>query len=145
MPQNDNVDMNNDERKIDRSIGHRIALLAAEEKNKKLFMSKSLSSMEKDDLAFLVKSLAEITLDKNNESVFNHIPENPCQTVKPYLDNHVEFFLRLILMTERQDRLELDCGRLTRHLNVCYKCFQIFCNTMRDYYNTIHKLTDEMK
>lgn len=136
--------MNATDNNINRSIGRSLALLVADGNHENL--SSSTSSFSKaDDQASPNKSPADFDSAKKKKSVFKDIPEYPCQTVKPFLENHSEFFLQLILSSQRGHDIDLDCNRLTKHLNDCYKCFQIFCNTMREYYNSLQQLSDEKK
>lgn len=70
------------------------------------------------------------------------IPENTCSLDAPFLEKNIDLFLHLY-MGKAQPEI---CEQLTRHLNNCFHCFEIFTQVLTDYYREYdvkkHKETD---
>ncbi len=74
------------------------------------------------------------------QKVFETIPTIPCNPLKPYLDKNEDFFLAYLLLMNNDEKMQDHHQAIFQHLNYCYWCFEIFYNTLKDYYNTNHLL-----
>jgi hypothetical protein len=61
------------------------------------------------------------------------IPNGSCYIDKPFLENNIEFFLRYLKIANISNSGYIDCNRFIKHLNDCYRCFDIYCDIMREY------------
>ncbi|MBN1782204.1 hypothetical protein JW948_13815 [bacterium] len=61
------------------------------------------------------------------------IPDGFCSGHHPFLLNNHAFFVQYLQCRQNGDPA-VDCERLIRHLNDCYRCFELFCQTLHAYF-----------
>ncbi|MBN2000783.1 hypothetical protein JW935_24755 [candidate division KSB1 bacterium] len=76
-----------------------------------------------------------------SQKVLDSMPLVPCSPFNPYLDKNEDFFLAYLLLFNNEERMQEYHYLIFQHLNHCYWCFEIFYNTLKDYYNTNHLLS----
>ena len=83
----------------------------------------------------------ELTMigDADEESDNIAVPSVRCSTEEVFLVNRVEFIAAHILHGHAADPNKEETQGLIRHLNDCSRCFEAYCEIMRDYYFEIKK------
>jgi len=71
----------------------------------------------------LIKSAVPIQLE---------IPTTSCSSRESILNNNDRFFIEHTLVAQHQDSKTHD--QLTKHLNNCYSCFQLYSQFYKDFY-----------
>jgi hypothetical protein len=66
---------------------------------------------------------------KSGERGGTRLPEGECGQARAYLDGNMDFFLDLL--TSRDHRSV--CPGLIRHINDCFRCFEIYSGVMRGF------------
>jgi hypothetical protein len=62
------------------------------------------------------------------------VPNRSCIVDRTFLEGNIDFFLYYLgIATVARDGC-IDCGRLVKHLNDCYRCFDVYCNTLQEYF-----------
>ncbi len=116
------------------SLGWALAHLQAEKK----VQSAQVSEADKD---YLHKILKRYYLMKDNgrlHEALEELPTHTCSLDHPFLQNNEDFFIALFSDTKHDEA----CIRLYKHMNDCYRCFEIFSQILRDYYHHGEELTD---
>lgn len=126
---------------MEHTLGQNLAYLIAEKTAREMALWSHLSPSEKKQLESLQNRLKEIKSDDDVANFFADIPEFECQAEKSYLMNNKDFFLALFLIGPQDNDFGKDCMRLSKHLNDCYKCFEIFCHVTRDFYHKFQELS----
>ncbi len=95
-----------------------------------------LSESERNYQELLRKRLKSIRANEKALEIFAGIPGEQCSRVKPHFADNEDFFLALFFINPQNGH----CLRLSKHLNKCLSCFEIFSQVMRDYYQEYHEL-----
>jgi hypothetical protein len=66
---------------------------------------------------------------KSGESGETRPPEGECGQDRAYLDGNMDFFLDLLTSSDHGS----VCPGLIRHINDCYRCFEIYSGVMRGF------------
>jgi hypothetical protein len=83
----------------------------------------------------LVEVQKKLAALKSAAAAVPAVPDRACLVDKPFLEGNADFFLAYLGATRGMPRGFHECGSLTRHLNDCHRCFDIYCQTLRDYHN----------
>ena len=122
-------------------LGFALAHLAVEITTERVSNWPELNEHQKNSLQTLRDRRQEILSNASVDRIFKAIPAYACQTEKTYLLNNEEFFIAHFLITTEDGKADKYCERLSRHLNDCYTCFELFCDVMRDYYSKFRQLS----
>ena len=125
---------------MEHNIGQILAYLEAETTVNEL----QLSVTEKNFFQSMHQRLHEMNIDNSSCNNWMKIPEHECQTEKSFLEDNNEFFLSLFLNAQKQVNFDQNCLQLSKHLNNCYSCFEVFCQVMRDYYYKSQELAQNL-
>ena len=123
------------------TFGEALAYLNAIDGNGKSLYLSSLPASAQD----YINNLSRFRDDMNNEKtiieIFRTIPEYACQSSKPYLSDNFKFFIALLIIKSEN----YSCGQLTKHLNNCYSCFDVFCHVLRDFFRASNDIIKKVK
>lgn len=62
------------------------------------------------------------------------IPNGSCFVDKPFLEGNIDFFLLYLGIAHVAKDGCIDCSRLMKHLNDCYRCFDVYCGTLQEFF-----------
>jgi len=66
------------------------------------------------------------------EVLLNGVPDSRCNPESRLVGNK-EFFTAYLLEYRSNDEHQQHCKKLSRHLNDCFQCFEVFSDVVRDY------------
>jgi hypothetical protein len=118
------------------SFGQALAYLKVIDCNEELTSEGLLPESARDYIKELCRCKNELNDDGLIKKLFTKIPECTCQSEHPYLHDNKEFFIALLIIKSGH----YCCEQLTRHLNNCFNCFDVFCQVLRDYFHTSNDL-----
>ncbi|MFQ5753726.1 MAG: hypothetical protein ACE5HI_17185 [bacterium] len=124
------------------TLGCALAYIAEEIKTNKILEWPELSESANNYLQDLREYRQKIISLNCAESIFAALPEPCCQTEKPHLAENAELFIVHFLMYPEDDHKSKHCKRLANHLNDCFRCFEEFCQVLRDYYYKNQELSE---
>jgi hypothetical protein len=118
------------------TLGQLLAFLVADNKGKNSIAWQQLSVTEKELLNSIFQRIEQIKSNNKVADIFGNLPLHQCKTKTAYLHDNEDFFLALFSFdsSDNNKYISKHCFRLSKHLNDCYRCFEIFSNVMRDYY-----------
>ncbi|MFQ5649321.1 MAG: hypothetical protein ACE5IY_05210 [bacterium] len=126
-----------------RKLGHALAFLDAEVEKSKSFEAQQLSDAMMDYVQHLHKVRASILAENRVEGIFDAIPTTYCHSETAYLAGNEDFFVARFTIARVDAEESKPCQNLSKHLNDCFKCFTVFTEVLRDFYNKKQVLTDE--
>jgi len=129
---------------MESTAGKILAYLKTEKTTNKKNILKSISEKENYCLQSLRQQFEKISSQNLAPKIFEEIPEHECQTKQAFLKNNEDFFLCLILIDPEDDDFDKCCTRLSGHLNNCFRCFEIFCQVMVDFYYESQRIQKEI-
>jgi hypothetical protein len=129
----------------DISIGHALAYLSHEICVGTKRDWPELNDKAHDYIQALRDRWEEIRTDQGSQAILASLPKTSCQTEETYLDNNEDFFVARLLVCGEDEPGSDFCVRLFGHLNDCYRCFEGFCQVLRDYYQKDQELLATMK
>lgn len=97
----------------------------------------TLSNQVNLDMFYYVKEIYE-DLKQNGAKELLVVPSTSCSTTESILQNNDRFFIGHTLIEPFQKKLNHD--RLIKHLNNCYKCFEIYSQFYKDYYQAYQEI-----
>ena len=112
-------------------MGQALGFLKTEQNRESPVNEPDIPEPEKKYLELLRNRLKLIDSNGRSTSILAQIPNQRCSLRKPYLMDNEDFFLVFFL----SDPEKHCCVQLSRHLNKCLGCFEIFSQVMRDYYH----------
>lgn len=115
------------------NIGHILALLQNENKNTLKLTDKSVSEIQD-----LRDQINQKTQQGKLYLSWQKIPKHTCSESDIFLDENIDFFLSYLVYSNE----EKNCMKLFSHLNKCYCCFNIFSQTMRDYFQKNQEIVE---
>ena len=62
------------------------------------------------------------------------VPDRSCLVDRPFLEGNIDFFLLYLGIASIARSGCIDCARLMKHLNDCYRCFDVYCSTLQEYF-----------
>jgi hypothetical protein len=62
------------------------------------------------------------------------VPARACLVERAFLDGNIDFFLLYLGISKAAGTGCIDCVKLMKHLNDCYRCFDAYCGTLQEYY-----------
>ena len=62
------------------------------------------------------------------------VPDRSCLVDRPFLDGNVDFFLLYFGISRLAQTGCINCVKLMKHLNDCYRCFDAYCSTLQEYF-----------
>jgi hypothetical protein len=116
------------------TLGHFLAYCYSQKSMDDIEKSDQFSNSEKQEIERLRRRSIEVIASGNSNKILNMIPGKACHFEKSFLANNEDFFIALIFDSKNAAEFEHKCLHLFRHLNDCYRCFEIFHHTIRDYY-----------
>ena len=118
------------------SFGQALAYLKAIDSDQEQTSIKSLPESARNYIHELTGCKSKLNNEGIIKKLLTAIPEYTCQSTDPYLQNNREFFIALLVMKSGH----FCCDQLTRHLNNCFNCFDVFCQVLRDYFHTSNNI-----
>lgn len=116
------------------TFGHFLAYCLSQKSMDELTSIFHFSASERREMERFRQQAIEINASGGSATILNMIPTHECHCEHSFLQNNEGFFFALVFDNKNAAEFESRCLRLTRHLNDCYRCFEIFHHTMRDYY-----------
>ena len=89
-----------------------------------------VSEADSDYLRYMRERYRQLSRDGKLIAVLEKLPDRPCLMNHPFLEGNEDFFIALFSKTKHDEA----CIRLYKHMNDCYRCFEIFSQVLRDYY-----------
>ncbi|MCG8607814.1 hypothetical protein MJD09_22870 [bacterium] len=127
------------------SIGHALAYLAHEIHAGRKRDWPELNEKAQEYVQSLRDRWEWIRSDQGSQAILTGLPKTGCQTDQTYLNNNDDFFVARLLVCRDDEHGSDFCVRLFGHLNDCYRCFEEFCQVLRDFYQMNQKLLTRLK
>jgi hypothetical protein len=113
---------------MDEKLGRALARLVLETKHDAL-NDGSAASGQGEMMRTLRERLSGLKASGTGGRGVSGLPEKECAQHGAYMEGNVDFFLDHLLSRNRENA----CPGLIRHINDCYRCFEIYAGVMRGY------------
>lgn len=123
------------------TLGMALAHIDAEIKSETICNRSGLSETDANYLQSLRQRRESILSLDCTEKIFNALPKYCCQTELPHLAENIDLFIARFLIYPEEVHKSKLCKKLSKHLNDCFRCFEEFCQVLRDYYHTTQELS----
>ncbi len=122
-------------------IGHALAYLSTEVETNQTASQVGLSATASAYLQSLREIRQEIQSGNHRiPDIIDSLPQASCRTDETYLRNNHDFLIALLLICRDDGHDSEHCNRIYRHLNDCFRCFEEFCQLLRDYQHKSQEL-----
>jgi hypothetical protein len=121
-------------------LGKYLAVIGNKMNNPALILSNDGGSIQQNMVKIIENRLNRIVSSNFDTSLKINIPNGSCSIDQSFLENNIDFFLLYIGIAVSPYYRCIDCDRLIKHLNDCCKCFDVYGNTMREYFIEKEKL-----
>ena len=96
-----------------------------------------LSAQQRTYITNVHHRFVELSSNRQDD-VYTKIPHCSCPSDKPFLTENMDFFISFLLIgIDEAD--EKSHAKLTKHLNDCFWCFELFTDVVRDYFHASQK------
>jgi hypothetical protein len=116
-----------------RYLGKSLAIIANRQNNSSPDLIYDEKSNQKNVVEIIEKRLKIINSSKSSIFININIPKESCFIEGPFIENNIDFYLLYLGIAKSQKNKYIDCNKLIKHLNDCYRCFDAYCNTIREY------------
>jgi hypothetical protein len=86
------------------------------------------------DLKQRIDSILETNFNSNRDW---GLPKGSCAGEHPFLLDNRDFFIAYLMADTNGTPPLIDCAGLIHHLNDCYRCFEVFSQTLQAYYQVV--------
>jgi len=97
--------------------------------------------IQKSTYEAVMKHLNDITFCDKIDCARILIPKGSCLLDQPFLEDNIDFFILYLKIGRTNGIKGFDCVKLIQHLNDCYRCFDIYSNTLQEYFIEKEQLT----
>lgn len=102
--------------------------------------TEGLTQQQKSYITFVNDRYIELS-SKPQDNIFATIPRCACNSDRPFLSENMDFFISFLLIgIDEAD--EKGRSKLTKHLNDCFWCFELFTDVLRDYFFESEKINN---
>jgi hypothetical protein len=116
-----------------RYLGKSLAIIGNRENKSSPDLLSDGKSNQKNVVENIEKRLKIINSSKSSMFININIPNESCLIENPFMENNIDFFLLYLGIAICPNNKCIDCNKLIKHLNDCYRCFDLYCNTIREY------------
>jgi hypothetical protein len=99
-----------------------------------------ISPQQRSYLSAMQSRFIELS-SKKPDDIFKHIPRCSCNSDFPFLENNLDFFIAFLLIGIDENNVE-DHAKITKHLNDCFWCFELFTDVVRDFFYSSQKFNN---
>lgn len=114
-------------------LGKCLAIIGSKGNKSNPILKYDGGSNQKSVEQFIEKRFNDITSSKYDMLLNINIPDGSCFVDRPFLENNIDFFLLYLGIVCSPNNGTIDCSRLMKHLNDCYRCFDVYCNTIQEF------------